>query len=154
MPARPDPHTELERALTRVVRRVFLPTAGEATRRQAGVNLERATYSTLARIADLGHPRLTEVAAAMGLDTSTASRHTKRLIEDGLIEVTACTEDARARRYRPSDAGREALQRVREARRARLAQLLDTWEPEEIHALAVGLDRLVDALEADDGRAG
>jgi DNA-binding MarR family transcriptional regulator len=151
MSTAPDPHDDLERALTRVVRRVFLPTAGEATRRQAGVDLERATYSTLARIADLDHPRLTEVAAAMGLDTSTASRHTKRLVEDGYVEVTACTEDARARRYRPTTAGRQALQRVREARRARLAALLDTWEPGEVHALASGLDRLVDALEADDG---
>jgi DNA-binding MarR family transcriptional regulator len=146
----PDPHDELERALTRVVRRVFLPTAGEATRRLAGVDLERATYSTLARIAELDRPRLTEVAAAMGLDTSTASRHTKRLVEDGYVEVTACTEDARARRYRPTTAGTAALERVREARRARLASLLEEWAPEEVAQLARGLDGLIDAIEADE----
>jgi len=149
--AAPDAHEELERALTRVVRRVFVPTAGEASRQQAGVDLERSTYSTLARIADLDHPRLTEVAAAMGLDTSTASRHTKRLVEDGYVEVTACAEDARARRYHPTPAGEQALQRVRTARRDQLAALLDSWTPDDVQVLASGLDRLVDALEAPDG---
>lgn len=146
----PDPHDALERALTRVVRRVFLPTAGEATRREAGVDLERAAYSTLARIDQLDHPRLTELASALGLDTSTASRHTKRLVADGYVEVSACSDDARARRYRPTTAGREALERVREARRARLEALLARWDQEEVRRLADGLDRLIDALEADE----
>jgi DNA-binding MarR family transcriptional regulator len=150
MATSPDPHDELERALTRVVRRVFLPTAGEATRRRAGVDLERATYSTLARIAELDRPRLTEVAAAMGLDTSTASRHTKRLVADGYVEVTACPEDARARRYRPTPAGRAALERVRDARRERLSTLLATWDAAEVSRLAQGLDGLIDAIEADE----
>lgn len=150
MPPSSEPHADLERALTRVVRRAFLPTAGEATRRQAGVDLERATYSTLTRIAELDHPRLTEVAAAMGLDTSTASRHTKRLVEDGYVEVTACSDDARARRYRPTAAGRATLERVRTARRDRLAHLLGDWDPAEVSALASGLDRLIDAIEADE----
>lgn len=145
-----DPHTELERALTRVVRRVVLPTAGEATRRRAGVDLERATYTTLTRIAELDHPRLTEVAAALGLDISTTSRHAKRLVEDGYVEVTACADDARARRYATTPTGRQALDRVREARRARLEQLLDDWDAQEVRALATGLDRLVDAIESDE----
>jgi hypothetical protein len=34
---------------------------------------------------------------------------------------------------------------------SRLADLLGSWEPGEVHVLASGLDRLVDALEAHDG---
>jgi DNA-binding MarR family transcriptional regulator len=142
-----DPHADLERSLTRLVRRVFLPTAGEATRREAGVHLERSAYITLARVADLDGGRLSDVAASLGLDVSTTSRHVKRLVAEGYVETTADPADARARRYRPTSEGTRALARVRAARRDRLAALLGDWTPEDVRALATGLDRLVDALE-------
>lgn len=146
----PGPHAALERALTRLVRRAFLPTAGERTRRQAGVDLERAAYGTLVRIADLGNPRLSDLAAALGLEVSTASRHVQRLVADGYVEVAADPEDARARRYSPTPAGRDALERVRAARRAHLVRLLEDWEAAEVAALADGLDRIVDAFEREE----
>ncbi len=151
MPAQPGrPHGELERALTRLVRRAFLPTAGEATRRAAGVNLERATYVTLVRTADLGGGRLSDIAAALGVETSTASRHVKRLVDAGYVDVITDPDDGRARRYTPTAAGDDALARVRSARRAHLARALDDWDPAEVSRLAEELDRLVDALEADE----
>ncbi|MCC5949968.1 MAG: MarR family transcriptional regulator [Nitriliruptoraceae bacterium] len=146
-----DPHATLEQALTRFVRRAFLPTAGEATRRRAGVNLERAAYVTLARIASLDGARLSDLAASMGLDVSTASRHAKRLVEDGYVEVAPDPDDARARRYTPTAAGRDALRRVRVARTAHLQRILHDWSPEELTDLAAGLERVVDALEVEDG---
>jgi DNA-binding MarR family transcriptional regulator len=145
-----DRYTDLERALTRLIRRAFLPTVGEATRRAAGVNLERAAYVTLVRIAALDGARLSELAAALGIDVSTTSRHVKRLVEAGYVEVSTDPDDARARRYRPSRAGTDALCRVRDARRAHLARVLGGWDEEEVSRLAVGLDRLVDSLEADE----
>jgi DNA-binding MarR family transcriptional regulator len=141
---------DLERALTRLIRRAFLPTVGEATRRAAGVNLERAAYVTLMRVASLDGPRLSDLAAALGIDVSTASRHVKGLVDAGYIEVTPDPDDARARRYRPSAAGTDALCRVRDARRAHLARVLDDWDADEVTRLAAGLDRLVDTLEADE----
>lgn len=151
MPPQPDQHHgDLERALTRLVRRAFLPTAGEATRRAAGVNLERATYVTLVRIADLGGGRLSDIAAALGVEISTASRHVKRLVDAGYVDATTDPDDGRARRYTPTAAGDDALARVRSARRAHLARALEDWDPDEVSRLAAGLDRLVDALEADE----
>lgn len=150
MPDDTDHYAELERALTRLVRRAFLPTAGEATRRRAGVNLERAAYTTLVRIAASDGGRLSDIAAALGLEVSTTSRHVKRLVEAGYVEVTADPDDARARRYRPSSSGRLALERVREARRAHLERVLADWDPAELSALSDGLDRLVTALETDE----
>ncbi len=142
----------LERALTRLVRRTLLPTAGDATRRDAGVDLERSAYNTLARIAALEAPRLTELAAALGLEVSTTSRHVKRLKDSGLVTVAVDPDDSRARRFTPSPAGQEALDRVRHARRGRLARMLHDWEPEAVDILAEGIDRLVTAFE-DDERA-
>lgn len=150
MPDTPDHYAELERALTRLVRRAFLPTAGEATRREAGVNLERAAYVTLVRIATLDGCRLSDLAAALGLDVSTTSRHVKRLVEAGYVEVGTDPDDARARRYTPTAAGRDALRRVREARTAHLARALRDWAPDDVADLAAGIDRVVTALEAEE----
>ncbi len=145
-----DRYAELERALTRLIRRAFLPTAGEATRRKAGLHLERAAYVTLVRVAELDGGRLSDIAAALGLEVSTASRHVKRLVDEGYVQATPDPDDARARRYTPTKAGSDALRRVRETRRAHLARLLDDWDPEDVTALATGLDRIVDALDAEE----
>lgn len=145
-----SPHADLERSLTRLVRRALLPTTGERTRRQAGVDLERSAYVTLVRIDDLDSPRLSDLAAALGLEISTASRHVKRLVSDGYVEVAADPDDARARRYSPTASGRDALSRVQTVRRARLEQLLDDWEPADLARLARDLDRMVDAFEAEE----
>ncbi len=144
------PHADLERALTRLVRRAFLPTAGARSRAHAGVDLERAAYTTLVRIAHLDGARLSDIAAGMGLEVSTVSRHVKRLVADGYVEVAADPQDARARRYSPTADGRDALARIRDARRARLAALLHDWQDEELRDLASKLGRLVDALEAEE----
>jgi DNA-binding MarR family transcriptional regulator len=145
-----DRYAELERALTRLIRRAFLPTAGEATRRAAGVYLERSAYVTLLRVTELDGGRLSDIAAALGVEISTASRHVKRLVDEGYVEATTDPEDARARRYLPTRTGRDALRRVRETRRNHLAGLLTDWPPEEVEQLACGLDRLVDTLDAEE----
>ena len=144
------PYADLERALTRLIRRAFLPTSGEATRREADVGLERAAYATLVRIAELEAGRLSDLAEVLGLDASTTSRHVKGLVDAGYVEVTADPDDARARRYSPTAAGRDALERVRDTRRAHLARVLHDWEPDEVTTLADGLDRIVTAFENDE----
>lgn len=150
-PAPADPaHAALERALTRVVRRVLLPTTGEATRREAGVQLERATYVALTRIVELDGGRLGEVAAALGIDASTASRHARTLVDAGYVAVTTDPNDARARRYHPTPAGHQALARIREVRLAHLASILTGWEETDVARLAADLERLLDAIEAHE----
>ncbi len=150
MPDDLTPYAELERALTRLIRRAFLPTAGEATRREAGFTLERATYVTLVRVAQLEGGRLSDIAAALGLEISTTSRHVKRLVDEGYVTATPDPDDARARRYTPTERGRDALERVRESRRAHLARILADWDPDDVTILASGLDQLVDTFEADE----
>ena len=150
MPEELERYAELERALTRLIRRAFLPTAGEATRREAGLHLERATYATLVRIALLDGGRLSDIAAAQGVNASTASRHVKRLVEAGYVEVASDPGDARVRRYSLTPPGQGALDRVGEARRSHLARILRDWDPDDVAALASGLQRIVAAFEADE----
>ena len=145
-----DDFANLERALTRLIRRAFLPTAGEATRREAGINLERAAYATLVRVGRLEEGRLSDIAAELGVDVSTTSRHVRRLVDAGYVDVHSDPDDARARRYTLSDAGHDALERVRRARRAHLARILDDWASHDVATLAAGLDRLVTAFETHE----
>lgn len=147
-----DRYADLETALTRLVRRTHLPTAGEAPRRAAGVTLERATYATLVRVTELDGGRLSDVAAVLGLDVSTTSRHVKRLVDAGYVDATTDPDDARAKRFATTPSGTDVLRRVRDARRAHLAHALSGWDAGAVTDLAHGLDRLVTALE-DDERA-
>lgn len=140
----------LEQALTRLLRRAFLPTSGEDVRRDAGVDLERATYGALVRTAELGAGRLKDIADRLGLDLSTTSRHLKRLVDTGYVAVSPCPDDARARRYRLTAAGSDALERVRQARCLRLAELLHDWDDTEIEQLAAGIDRFLHILDTDN----
>lgn len=145
-----DRFAALERAITRVVRRAILPTTGDETRREAGVPLERATYTTLVRIADLEGGRLSDLAATLGLDLSTTSRHVKRLVDAGYVTLAPDPQDARARLATPTPAGHEALARVRDTRRRKLAAIVADWRPAEVEVLAASLERLVDAVEATE----
>lgn len=148
-PAGSDQFAALETALTRLIRRAFLPTHGEASRREAGVSLERAAYATLVRTCELDGGRLSDIAAVLGLDVSTTSRHLKRLVEMDLVAARVDPDDARARRFSATSDGLEMLRRVGDARRAHLARVLDDWDPETVTTLADGLDRLIAALDAD-----
>lgn len=141
-----EPFAALEHALTRLIRRAFLPTAGEAARREAGVNLERATYASLVRVVELEGPRLSDLAHTMGLDISTASRHVKRLVGAGFVTVEVCPDDGRARRYFATRDGLAAVDRVHVARRRHLEALLATWDVADVRQLAQGIDRLLTDL--------
>ncbi len=145
-----SPYADLERALTRLLRRAFLPTAGEATRREAGVHLDRAAYITLVRVAKLDGGRLSDLASELGLEVSTVSRHVKGLVEGGYVVATTDPDDGRARRYRPTEEGIRVLCRVRDARRAHLARVLGDWDEGDITTIATGLERMVDAFEAEE----
>lgn len=140
---------ELETALTNLIRRAGLPAVMEASRRRAGVDLGRAAYSALVRVAELDGGRLSDVATALDLDASTTSRHVARLVDDGYVHVTVDDEDGRVRRFRPTRKGERALEQVLSERRKHLVRLLQDWEPEELPVVTRGLERILAAFVAD-----
>lgn len=92
-------------------------------------------------------PRLgRDVAAELGIDASTASRHLAALEADGLVTRTADQGDRRARPIVATAAGREAYA---EALRIRLAGFDDAvadWSAADREQLATLLERLVASL--------
>ena len=71
--------------------------------------LRGTQFAMLMRIARIGSPRMTELAAALVLDRSALAHNLKPLERDGLVEVRVDAEDRRSRVVMLTDVGRERL---------------------------------------------
>jgi DNA-binding MarR family transcriptional regulator len=143
--------TEIEQALTRLIRRGNQPRVHERLASRAGVALDRAGYAVLCRIQEGGPLRLSDLAARTGVDASTVSRQVRQLERSGLVGRVGDPEDGRASLLDLTTEGARVLARMREARRTSLSQVLGGWSLQDRRVLAVLLARLVDDLETVTG---
>jgi DNA-binding MarR family transcriptional regulator len=143
--------TDIEQALTRLVRRGNQPRVHERLAARAGVPLDRAAYAALCRVQEAGPLRLSELAARMGVDASTASRQVQQLERTGLVGRVGDPDDGRASLLELTAEGDRVLTRMRQARRASLDQVLAGWSAADRRVLAALLTRLVDDLERVTG---
>jgi DNA-binding MarR family transcriptional regulator len=138
----------IERAWTTVVRWGKLPRIREHFEAAAGLTLERASYALLLRLDEQGPLRLSDLADRLGVDLSTASRQVHHLQVAGLLERATMEEDRRAALLTVTDAGKEMVDRILEARRSVITELLAGWTPEERAELARSLTRLAAEIVA------
>jgi DNA-binding MarR family transcriptional regulator len=143
--------TDIEQALTRLIRRGNQPRVHERLAARAGVSLDRAAYAALSRVHEAGPLRLSELATRMGVDVSTASRQLQQLERSGLVARVGDPADRRASLLELSAEGRRVLARMRQARHAGLARVLAGWSARDRRRLATALTRLVDDLERVTG---
>jgi DNA-binding MarR family transcriptional regulator len=149
-PARPlatDPVAVIEGAVVAIVREASLSSLQERLKQAAGVSVDRAGFQVLRFLDNTGSARLSEIAAAMGLDPSTASRHVRWLEREKLIERRGDPEDRRVAVLSLSVSGVDALERLIEARNGFFAALLHDWSDEDLGRLAPLLDRLARDLQ-------
>lgn len=92
--------------------------------------------------------RARELAAELGADPSTVSRHVAQLVDLGLVRREADQHDGRASLLVITDAGRERVEAMRTARRNALDQALGEWTTDEFETLARLLSRFVDAADS------
>ncbi len=137
-----DSLTQIEQALTTLLGRGNLPRMHDRLMQATGMNLERAAYVVVSRLGDIGAMRLSDLAANLGLDISTVSRHVAQLERDGFIDRQPDPSDGRSTILEVTSKGEQALERVRKARRKGLAKLLSTWSPDDLGHLSRSLDRL------------
>lgn len=116
--------------------------------RSVAVELEPALYPVLSAIGALGPVRLSEVAAAVGIDPTTASRHVAALERRGLVARAADASDGRALAVALSESGTAAIAQLRRARKTVFKQLLRDFDDREIAQLAGYLERLAAAFTA------
>lgn len=89
------------------------------------------TIPVLHQLAAAGDQRQTQVAAALGLDASTISRHVRSLVRSGLIAADPDPDDRRATRLSLTAAGVTRLSERLAAHRAALRAATSNFTPGE-----------------------
>ncbi len=91
---------------------------------QAGEDVTLAQYRMLVVLAAHGPQRLVDVAAALGVDPSTATRMCDRLVRKSFISRRRASTDRRTVRVSIAPLGRDLVVEVTRNRRAELATIL------------------------------
>ncbi|MFF4120029.1 MarR family winged helix-turn-helix transcriptional regulator [Streptomyces sp. NPDC001714] len=157
VPAATPEVVEIERALTRVT---YLSTRARQHERLmalAGVPLDRAAVALLRQVADSEPLRPGELAQRLGVEASHVTRTVQQLQRSGYVTRVPDPVDRRAQRIELTDAGRAAVDRVRDAGARGMQLALGDWEPEELRQLATLFHRMVDdflayAVEDEPGQ--
>ncbi|MFF0226846.1 MarR family winged helix-turn-helix transcriptional regulator [Streptomyces sp. NPDC004629] len=135
---------EIERALTRIT---YLSTRARQHDRLmalAGVPLDRAAVALLRQIVDTEPLRPGELAQRLGVEASHVTRTVQQLQKAGYVSRVPDPDDRRAQRIELTEAGREAVGRVRDAGARGMQVALADWTPEELRQLATLFHRMVD----------
>ena len=91
--------------------------------------------------------RMSELAEALRVDPSTATRAVHRLVRSGLASRGSGTEDGRVVMVSITDDGRQLHSAISRRRRRSMARMLGEFELEERRELAELLERFVLALD-------
>ena len=136
------PLTALEQALSTVVRNANVWRLHDLITEEAGVPLDRAAYGVLAALEGDPGVRLSALADRLGIDISTASRHIHSLQQKELVRRATDPADRRAANLSLTEAGREVLTKVHDARCRLIERVVSEWEEDEVERLADLMGRL------------
>lgn len=155
-PASPEV-IEIERALTRITYLATRARQHERLMALAEVPLDRAAVALLRQIADSEPLRPGELAQRLGVEASHVTRTVQQLQRSGYVTRVPDPDDRRAQRIQLTDAGREAVARIREAGARGMQLALADWQPEDLRQLATLFHRMVDdfltyAVEDESGQ--
>ncbi|MCB0999000.1 MAG: MarR family transcriptional regulator [Acidimicrobiales bacterium] len=109
--------------------------------------LEQGQMDTLDLLAGRPCWRMSELAEALRVDPSTATRAVQRLVRDGLASRRASDDDGRVVNIAITPAGLARHAEVAERRGRVLAHLLGWYRPDERALLADMLERFVAAID-------
>jgi len=148
--------TEIERSLTRISYLTSRIRNHERLMALAGVPLDRAAVALLRQVAESEPLRPSELAVRLGVEASHVTRQAQQLQKGGYVTRVPDPDDHRAQRVQLTAAGREAVDRIREASYQGMHMALADWSPQELHQLATLFQRMVADLmtEAEDEAAG
>ncbi|MFC4944072.1 MarR family winged helix-turn-helix transcriptional regulator [Pseudonocardia sp. GCM10023141] len=90
-----------------------------------------------------------ELAQALAVGLATVTGLVDRLVRRGLVARTRDPQDRRVHRAALSDEGRDLLAGIQSAGQERRRRLLGSIDIDALRGLAIGLDALRAALEAD-----
>lgn len=136
----------LDRAMSVLARRGTATRLHRRVTRAADVDVDRAAYLVLRRIASDGPSRITDVACRMGVEPSTTSRHVRALERRGWLEKQVDATDARVALAAVTAAGSAVVETVEAERHRILSRTLDGWDRDEVEVFIEQIERFVDDL--------
>lgn len=102
-------------------------------------------YRVLVVLRTRGPQRAADLAAALGVTPSTASRMIERLVRKRLVQRARTRQDRRSVRVTLTDGGQEVVAGVTERRRADIERILATMPPSGRKSLTRALHSFADA---------
>ncbi|GEK20123.1 MarR family winged helix-turn-helix transcriptional regulator [Cellulomonas xylanilytica] len=93
-----------------------------------------------------GTLQVSDIAHALRVDISVASRQVSQLVDDGLVERAVDDEDRRVRTIRLSPAGRSLAVEIADALDRRAHEVFAGWTADELRDATATLDRLTTTL--------
>ncbi|HEX5166684.1 MAG TPA: MarR family transcriptional regulator [Thermomicrobiales bacterium] len=114
---------------------------------RAGVDLDRPALTALTVLATSGPLRVSELAEVCAVDISTMSRLAGRMTCSGFVVQSTDPNDGRVVMLELTDDGREATQRMVDAKTALIGEVIADWSADDRAAFAALLDRFVIDLE-------
>ena len=114
--------------------------------------LDLGQLDTLELLVRRSRLRMNELADALRIDNSSATRAIARLVDAGLARREPCPGDARGVIVVPTEEGIARWESLSHRWRAAMTDMLTAFQAEERDALADLLDRLVLSLDAWVGR--
>jgi DNA-binding MarR family transcriptional regulator len=131
---------ELRRASTQALRPLLYGTGPHA--------LDLGQVDTLDLLVQHGPVRMRDLAGALRVDASTATRAVARLVDEGLAERVSAPEDGRVVVVQATTEGTRRHASLAERRRGALIAMLTGLDADERARLADLLERLVDGVDA------
>lgn len=107
----------------------------ELLRRREARDLDRSEYLLLRTLDAAGPSDICSLAAALGLDPSTAGRQVTVLAGKDLVRRTPAESDRRRSMVSPTDDGLDRMRAERDRRRHDTAELLADWNDEDLRTL-------------------
>jgi DNA-binding MarR family transcriptional regulator len=105
--------------------------------------LDPGQLDALELVLQRGAWRMSELATALYVDASTATRTIDRLVDSGLVVRRPATEDGRGIVVSATAKGRKQCARIQRGRTELMLTFLDDFEPDEAQSLATLMERLV-----------
>ncbi len=147
---RQDAQLRILRAIERMFR-LQREIAHAITKDQGG---NRAAMSVTRLLDQVGEAGVGDIAQALRVDMSVASRQVSELVDAGLVERTVAAGDRRARNLRLTPAGREYSDRIRDSLRRWTDEVFADWSPAELSVAADVYERLVESAATATGCGG
>jgi DNA-binding MarR family transcriptional regulator len=98
--------------------------------------LDRSEYLLLRILDETGPADINTLAAALGLNPSTAGRQVSALLASGLAERATDSDDRRRCVVTPTELGNRRMHEVQRMRTENTADLLSDWNDEDLGVLA------------------